>query len=158
MYIRAGRFATVKFVKSRDRMLPRAQVSGQESPLAVARSLEPELKRVLYGCFERLKATKAALYLSTTHGEETTYELVTWYGFTPQARQIVDAKDPIVQRLLNARGPVLINSLASDSHIAEILFKQGNERLLAIPILGRMRRMIGIVDLRDKSGKKPFDD
>ena len=140
-------------------MLPRTQaVSGQESPLAVARTLEPELKRVLYACFERLKATKAALYLSAQHGEETTFELVTWYGFTPQTRQVVDAKDPIVQRLLASRDVLLFNSLAADSHVAEILFKQGNERLLAVPLLGRMRRMIGFIDLRDKSGKKPFDD
>jgi HD-GYP domain-containing protein (c-di-GMP phosphodiesterase class II) len=140
-------------------MLPRSQsVSGQDSPLIAARAVEPELKRVLYGCFERLKATKASLYLSVTHGEETTYEIVTSYGFTQQARQVVDTKDPIVQRLISSRSPVLINSLAADPHIAEILFAQGNERLLAIPILGRMRRMIGIIDMRDKSGKKPFDD
>src|SRR5215471_17451306 len=140
-------------------MLPRSQsVSGQDSPLIAARTVEPELKRVLYGCFERLKATKASLYLSVTHGEETTYELVTSYGFTQQARQVIDTKDPIVQRLISSRGPVLINSLAADPRIAEILFAQGNERLLAIPILGRMRRMIGIIDMRDKSGKKPFDD
>ena len=141
-------------------MLPRTtqSVSGQESPLLIARTLEPELKRVLYACFERLKATKAALYLAVTHGEENQYELITWYGFTPQGRQTIDTKDPIVQRVLTSRNPVVINSLGADPHIAEILFKQGNERLLAVPILGRMRRMIGLVDLRDKSGRKPFDD
>ncbi|HKO54885.1 MAG TPA: HD domain-containing phosphohydrolase [Thermoanaerobaculia bacterium] len=127
-------------------------------PLAAARAIEGDLKRTLYGCFERLNATKAALYLAVTNNDESAYELVTSYAYNPAGRQSLDGRDAVVKKLLTMRKPLIINAVGSDRHIGEILFRQQNERMLAVPIFGRMRRIVGFVDLRDKAGSKPFDD
>jgi hypothetical protein len=127
-------------------------------PLAAARAIEGDLKRTLYGCFERLHATKAALYLAVTNNDESAYELVTSYAYNPAGRQTIDGRDPVVKKLLAMRKPLVINEVGADRHIGEVLFRQQNERMLALPIFGRMRRIVGFVDLRDKAGRKPFDE
>jgi hypothetical protein len=127
-------------------------------PLAEARAIEADLKRTLYGCFESLSATKAALYLAVTNNDESAYELVTSYAYNPAGRQSIDTKDALVQKLLAMRKPVVINAVGSDRHIGEILFRQQNERMLAVPIFGRGRRIVGFVDVRDKAGRRPFDE
>ncbi|HEV7922630.1 MAG TPA: HD domain-containing phosphohydrolase [Thermoanaerobaculia bacterium] len=127
-------------------------------PLAAARAIEADLKRTLYGCFESLNATKAALYLAVTNNDESAYELVTSYAYNAAGRQSVDGKDAVVQKLLAMRKPLVINAVGTDRHIGELLFRQQNERLLAVPIFGRGRRIVGFVDLRDKAGRKPFDE
>lgn len=127
-------------------------------PLAAARAIEADLKRTLYGCFESLNATKAALYLAVTNNDESAYELVTSYAYNPAGRQSIDGKDAVVQKLLAMRKPLVINAVGTDRHIGELLFRQQNERMLAVPIFGRGRRIVGFVDLRDKAGRKPFDE
>ncbi|HJW95606.1 MAG TPA: HD domain-containing phosphohydrolase [Thermoanaerobaculia bacterium] len=132
-------------------------VSEQEfAVLNEVRPLEPELKRALYSAYELAAATKAALYLAVSYANER-YELVTSYAFTPADRRSVDGKDPLVQRLGAAHGPIVVNAMSQDERIAEVLFRHGNERLLAVPIFGRGRRMVGFIDLRDKAGRKNFD-
>lgn len=120
--------------------------------------LEPELKRALYGAFERVQATKAALYLAVTHHDGQTLRLATSYAYDAAGRELIDARDPVVARMLTAPKPVIANGLVGDTALAEVMFRQGNQRLLALPIIGRGRRVVGIVDLRDKAAKKPFDD
>ncbi|MBV9494398.1 MAG: HD domain-containing protein [Acidobacteria bacterium] len=127
-------------------------------PLAAARAIEADLKRTLYGCFESMNATKAALYLAVTNNDESAYELVTSYAYNAAGRQAIDGKDALLQRVLATRKPLVINTIGTDRHIGELLFRQQNERLLAVPIFGRGRRIVGFVDLRDKAGRKPFDD
>ena len=123
-----------------------------------AKALEPRLKSALYGCFERVHATKAALYLATSsNGDESRFQLVTSYQYNVAGRDLIDAKDAVVSRMLSVRKPLVINSLKGEERIADVLFRQKNERLLAIPIFGRGRRMVGIIDLRDKLAKKDFD-
>jgi len=53
------------------------------------------------------------------------------------------------------RTPFFINGLGADQRLAEILFSQGNDRMLAAPLFSR-GRLIGFIDMRDKAGKKPF--
>lgn len=121
-------------------------------------SIEPLLKQVLYGCVEHVQATKAALYLSASADLNTKlYELVTSYQYNVGDRKTISANDDLVDRLAVKRNAFYINSLTSDQRLAEILFRQGNERLLAAPLFSR-GRLVGFIDMRDKAGKKPFTD
>lgn len=121
------------------------------------KAIEPRLKQVLYSCVEHVHATKAALYLSRSHDlNDKTYELVTSYQYNAADRKVVNANDDLVDRLAVKRNSFYINGLSSDTRFAEILFRQGNDRLLATPLFSR-GRMIGFIDMRDKAAKKPFD-
>ena len=119
------------------------------------RRLETELKSALYAAYELAGATKAALYLAPSYTGDQ-YEIVTSYAFNPANRQSVDARDPLVQRLSMSHSPVVVNAMAEDELVAEVLFRHDHQRLIAVPIFGRGRRMIGFLDLRDKTGRKNF--
>jgi len=78
--------------------------------LSELKSIEPQLKQILYGCVEHVQATKAALYLSTSHDlNEKTYELVTHYRFADDQRKIVKASDDLVDRLAVRRNAFYVN-------------------------------------------------
>jgi response regulator RpfG family c-di-GMP phosphodiesterase len=120
------------------------------------KTIEPQLKQILYGCVEHVQATKAALYLSSSHDlNEKRYELVTSYQYNPADRKVVNSNDDLVDRLAVKRSPFFINGLGTDQRLAEMLFSQGNDRILAAPLFSR-GRLIGFIDMRDKAGKKPF--
>ncbi len=122
------------------------------------KELEAQLKQILYGCVEHVQATKAALYLSTAHDlNEKTYEVVTSYQYNLVDRKTVDSNDDLVDRLAVKRNAYFVNGLAADARLAEMLFRQGNDRLLAVPMFSR-GRLIGFIDMRDKAGKKPFEN
>jgi len=121
------------------------------------KTLEPQLKQILYGCVEHVQATKAALYLSASHDlNEKRYELVTSYQYNPADRKLVNANDDLVDRLVVKRSPFFVNGLGADVRFSEMLFRQGNDRLLAAPLFSR-GRLVGFIDMRDKAGKKPFE-
>jgi hypothetical protein len=121
------------------------------------KTIEPQLKQILYGCVEHVQATKAALYLSSSHDlNQKTYELVTHYQYNPGDRKIVGSNDDLVDRLAVKRSPFFVTGLGADQRFAEMLFRQGNDRLLVAPLFSR-GRMVGFIDMRDKAGKKPFD-
>jgi len=121
------------------------------------KAIEPQLKQILYGCVEHVQATKAALYLSSSHDlNEKTYEIVTSYQYNPADRKIVNANDDLVDRLAVKRSPFFVNGLGADMRFSEMLFRQGNDRLLATPLFTR-GRLLGFIDMRDKAGKKPFE-
>lgn len=121
------------------------------------KSIEPSLKQILYGCVEHVQATKAALYLSSSHDlNEKTYEIVTSYQYNPADRKVVTANDDLVDRLAVKRAPFYVNGLGADLRLAEMLFRQGTDRLLVTPLFSR-GRLLGFIDMRDKAGKKPFD-
>ncbi|HEV7240070.1 MAG TPA: HD domain-containing phosphohydrolase [Thermoanaerobaculia bacterium] len=125
--------------------------------LLEVKSIEAQLKQILYSCVEHVQATKAALYLSTSRDlNEKRYEIVTSYQYNVGDRKIVTANDDLVDRLAVKRTPFYVNGLNSDHRFAEMLFRQGNDRMLAAPIFSR-GRLIGFIDMRDKAGKKPFD-
>jgi len=135
------------------------QVHGERPPIEEARLIEPALKRALYQCLERIHATRAALYLGTKYARTDVFELVTSYGWTaPPPRAALDERNPIVARLAATRLPLVVNSVAADKRVAEVLFEQGSERVLAVGIFGRGERMVGVIDLRDKAAGKAFDD
>lgn len=126
--------------------------------LAELKTIEPQLKQILYGCVEHVQATKAALYLSSSHDlNEKTYELVTHYQYNPADRKVVGSNDDLVDRLAVKRTPFFVNGLGADQRFSEMLFRQGNDRLLVAPLFSR-GRMVGFIDMRDKAGKKPFDN
>jgi hypothetical protein len=125
--------------------------------LPEVKSIEAQLKQILYGCVEHVQATKAALYLSASPDlNEKRYELITHYQYNPADRKVVSANDDLVDRLAVKRSPFYVNGLNADQRFAEILFRQGNDRMLAAPLFSR-GRLIGFIDMRDKAGKKPFD-
>src|SRR5207253_6951215 len=43
-----------------------------------------------------------------------------------------------------------------DMRFSEMLFRQGTDRLLVTPLIGR-GRLLGFIDMRDKAGRRPFD-
>src|SRR5258705_11914211 len=121
------------------------------------KTIEAQLKQVLYGCVEHVQATKAALYLSSTHDlNQKKYEIVTSYQFNPADRKTVSGNDDLVDRLQVKRDPFYVNGLNADQRFAEMLFRQGTDRMLATPLFSRGRR-VGFIDMRDKAGLKPFD-
>jgi hypothetical protein len=125
--------------------------------IAELKSIEAQLKQVLYGCVEHVQATKAALYLSASRDlNDKRYELVTHYQYNPADRKVVTANDDLVDRLAVKRSPFFVNGLGTDQRFAEMLFRQGNDRMLAAPLFSR-GRLIGFIDMRDKAGRKPFE-
>ncbi|HYC92564.1 MAG TPA: HD domain-containing phosphohydrolase [Thermoanaerobaculia bacterium] len=121
------------------------------------KSIEAQLKQVLYGCVEHVQATKAALYLPASRDlNDKRYELVTHYQYNPADRKVVTANDDLVDRLAVKRSPFFVNGLGADQRLAEMLFRQGNDRILAAPLFAR-GRLIGFIDMRDKAGRKPFE-
>ncbi|HXG57962.1 MAG TPA: HD domain-containing phosphohydrolase, partial [Thermoanaerobaculia bacterium] len=121
------------------------------------KAIETQLKQILYGCVEHVQATKAALYLSASADlNERTYEIVTSYQFSDPERKVVKENDEIVDRLSVKRSAFFINGLGTDHRFSEMLFRQGTDRLLAMPLFAR-GRLLGFIDMRDKAGKKPFD-
>ena len=125
--------------------------------LLEVKSIEAQIKPILYICVEHVQATKAALYLSASKDlNEKKYELVTSYQFNAGDRKLVTANDDLVDRLTVKRTPFFVNGLGSDQRFAEMLFRQGTDRLLAAPLFSR-GRLVGFIDMRDKAGKKPFE-
>ena len=121
------------------------------------RTLEPQLKQILYGCVEHVQATKAALYLSASHDlNDKRYELVTSYQYNAADRKSVSANDDLVDRLVVKRSAFFVNGLGTDMRFSEMLFRQGNDRMLVAPLFSR-GRLVGFIDMRDKAGKKPFE-
>lgn len=122
------------------------------------KAVETQLKQILYGCVEHIQATKAALYLSAgVDLNERTFELVTSYQYSDPERKIVKENDEVVDRLVVKRNAFFINGLGSDHRFSEMLFRQGTDRILATPLFAR-GRLLGFIDMRDKAGKKPFDN
>lgn len=120
------------------------------------KSLESKLKQILYGCVEHVQATKAALYLSASPDlNDKRFELVTSYQYNAADRSVVTGNDDLVDRLSVKRSAFYVNGLGSDQRFAEMLFRQGNDRILAAPLFAR-GRLVGFIDMRDKAGKKPF--
>jgi putative nucleotidyltransferase with HDIG domain len=114
---------------------------------------ESKLKELLYNCLEQIQATKAALYL--TSGDEP-LTLVTEYGFRDNVRQTIKTGDEIIDVLLLRRAPFFVNSLGEDTRFAELLDRSATTRMLVAPIYSK-GRLYGLIDMRDKAGKKEFD-
>ncbi|HEY2092888.1 MAG TPA: HD domain-containing phosphohydrolase [Thermoanaerobaculia bacterium] len=116
--------------------------------------IRPKLKEILYDCAVEIRATKAALYLY--EGSTNRFELVTEYGFKVPIRQSADVKDPIVDRCGRGRTPFFVNGLTVEPRFSEIMYEAQTERLLVAPVYMR-GSLVGIVDMRDKAGKQPFE-
>lgn len=115
--------------------------------------LRPKLKEILYDCAVDIRATKAALYL---FDGTSRFELVTEYGFRGAVRNAADANDPLIDRCGRGRTPFFVNGLAAEPRFSELLYEASTDRLLAAPIYSR-GKLIGVIDMRDKAGKLPFE-
>lgn len=116
--------------------------------------LEPQIKEVLYRCLERIRATKSAFYLFDA--PSNAYVLVTQYGFTDHSRKHLTVTDAIIDRLAMRRSAFFINGVVSEPRFSEILYQNGTDRLLVIPLYSR-GRLIGLFDMRDKPAKQLFE-
>ena len=116
--------------------------------------LQVKLKEILYDCATEVKATKAALYVRDTSSNR--FELVTEYGFRGAARPAADEKNPIVDKFEKTRSAFFVNGLTAEPRFSEMLFESQSDRLLAAPIYIR-GQLVGLVDMRDKGGKAPFE-
>ena len=115
--------------------------------------LLPKLKEILYDCAVDIRATKAALYLNDGTNR---FERVTEYGFRNDPRVLLDVNDPIVDRCGRGRTPFFINGLTAEPRFSEILFHAQTDRLLAAPLYSR-GKIVGLIDMRDKAAKAPFE-
>lgn len=115
--------------------------------------LRPKLKEILYDCAVDVRATKAALYLFDGNNR---FEIVTEYGFRGAVRPSADFNDPLVDRCGRGRTPFFVNGLAAEPRFSELLYASATDRLLAAPLYSR-GKLIGIIDMRDKAGKAPFE-
>src|SRR5207248_6664716 len=115
--------------------------------------LQSKLKEILYDCAVEIKATKAALYLYDGGGH---YEVVTQYGFRGGLAEKADADDPLIDRCGRGRTAFFINGLTAEPRFSEMLYEASTDRLLAAPIYLR-GQLVGVVDMRDKSGKALFE-
>lgn len=115
--------------------------------------LQPKLKEILYDCAVEVRATKAALFLYDSIGR---FEMITEYGFKGAIRQSADGNDPIVDRCGRGHSAFFINGLTTDPRFSEILYGESSDRLLAAPIYNR-GQLVGLIDMRDKAQKQPFD-
>jgi len=120
---------------------------------AEVEELRPKLKEILYDCAVDIRATKAALYL---FDGSKNFELVTEYGFRGAIRPVADSNDPLVDRCGRGRTPFFVNGLAAEPRFSELLYAASTDRLLAAPLYSR-GKLIGIIDMRDKAAKQPFE-
>jgi len=114
--------------------------------------LRPKLKEILYDCAVDIRATKAALYLFNG----SRFELVTEYGFKGGVRHVADFNDPVIDRAGRGRNAFVINGMAAEPRFSELLYESSTDRLLAAPLYLR-GQLIGVIDMRDKAAKAPFD-
>ncbi len=116
--------------------------------------LRPQLKAILYDCAVEIRATKAAVYIFDGSAK---FELVTEYGFRGTGvRQWADFNDPIVDRCGRGRTTFVVNGIAADPRFSPLLYEASTDRLLVAPLYSR-GKLIGFVDMRDKSGQAPFE-
>jgi hypothetical protein len=120
---------------------------------AEVEELRPKLKEILYDCAVEIRATKAALYLFDGTNR---YELVTEYGFRGGVRPAADSNDPLVDRCGRGRTPFFVNGVGAEPRFSELLYAASTDRLLAAPLYSR-GKLIGLIDMRDKAGKQPFE-
>src|SRR5713226_2897132 len=93
------------------------------------KTLEPQLKQIVYGCVEHVQATKAALYLSASHDlNDKTYVMITGYQFNDPLRKTLKSTDDLVDRLVVKRNAFFVNGLGTDKRFGEMLFRQGTDR------------------------------
>ena len=117
--------------------------------------LQVKLKEILYDCVTEVKATKAALYIRDAGSDR--FDLVTEFGFKGKARPVADEKNPVVDKCEKTRVPFFVNGLMAEPKFSELMFESQSDRLLAVPIYIR-GQLVGVVDMRDKGGKVPFDN
>ncbi|MEO6326427.1 MAG: HD domain-containing phosphohydrolase [Thermoanaerobaculia bacterium] len=115
---------------------------------------ERPFKETLYQLMEKVRATKAAFYLSEPNGS---YALAASYGFgrTDRFATVIHRGDAMAQAVNEARVPRYANDFKSAGALANLMDAASSTRILTAPLY-LDGRMIGILDVRDKAGREPF--
>ena len=124
-------------------------------PLSRDPERERGAKELLYRCMEELQATKAVLYLE---GPDGAFNLATSYGFgrRDMVPESLGLGHPLIDWLRRKRTvPAYLNDLQEFPSLHAHLEGAGTSRLLTIP-LTLAGRLVGLVDVRDKSRKARF--
>jgi len=115
---------------------------------------EKPFKEILYLLVEKVKATKAAFYLVEPNGS---FQLVTQYGFN-RADRLADRlqrTDAIAIDIYEHREPHFYNDYRSAGRLAAMMEATSTARILVAPLY-LDRRIVGLLDVRDKAGREPF--
>ncbi|HYM60685.1 MAG TPA: HD domain-containing phosphohydrolase [Thermoanaerobaculia bacterium] len=113
-----------------------------------------KIKEILYDCAVEIRATKAAVFLSDGMGK---FELMAEFGFRLATRHFADRDDPVVDRCERGRTAFFINGLVTEPRFSELLYEASTDRILAVPLYQR-GQLVGVIDMRDKPNKQPFDE
>lgn len=115
---------------------------------------ERQLKEILYLLVEKVRATKAALYLAEPNGS---YALAASYGFgrTDRFPNVIQRSDPMARLVNETREPRYANDYKSAGVLAPLMEAAASTRILTAPLYLE-GRIIGILDVRDKAGRDPF--
>lgn len=114
----------------------------------------PQAKAIVYNCLEELQASKAALYVSV---QGNPYRLMAQYGFRNGLPEELPDRHPIIDRLILSKAPFFINGVGTDPRFARVLFDADSDRIAVAPIFFK-GQLLGFLDMRDKSGGKPFTE
>lgn len=125
-------------------MLKRMSATGDDLPL----------REVLYLLLEKVRATKAALYLLEANGG---FRLATSYGFsrTDRVPEVHRRGDPLPTFVFEHREPHLVNDVRQAGKLAELMESASSTRILTAPLYID-GRIVGILDVRDKASREPF--
>ncbi len=111
------------------------------------------LKESLYVLLEKVRATKAALYVV----DGTVFRLATQYGFGRADRlaETLQKADPVPALVLDRREPWFCNEPQTAGRLADYMEANSCARLLVAPLYVD-GRIAGFVEARDKAGREPF--
>ena len=116
---------------------------------------ERQIKEILYLLMEKIRATKAALYLVDAGGA---FRLAVQYGFSRADRipeKVVRNVDPLANHVFERREPHYVNDIRIAGKLAPMMEATSSTRLLIAPLY-LDGRIIGIIDARDKANREPF--
>ncbi len=111
-------------------------------------------REALYLLLEKVRVTKAALYLLERGGS---FRLAAQYGFT-RGDRLADRyqrNDPLPTTVFEHREPRMINDIRKAGRLASIMESSSSARLMTAPLYVS-GRIVGFLDVRDKAGREPF--
>ena len=112
------------------------------------------LREALYLLLEKVRVTKAAFYLLESGGG---FRLAAQYGFTRGDRlaESFRRNDPLPTTIFEHREPRMINEIRQAGRLALLMESSSSSRLMTAPLYVT-GRIVGFLDIRDKSGREPF--
>lgn len=115
---------------------------------------DPHLKEILYVLLEKVRTTKAALYLADAN---LGFRLASQYGFgrADKLPERLQRTDVLVTFIFERREPWYANDPRSAGKLSDYMEAEACARLLTAPLYVD-GRIVGILLARDKAGMEPF--